>query len=406
MPPAARRQGDSNRSDAHQGPLAQVSILDPTLFGRYTIVGKLGHSRLAELLLAVPQQVDAPPVMVIKRLHKYLAADPEFVDSFCDEMGAASLPDHPNLAVVLDHGVEDDHCFVAREYLEGVGLDRFLRRCQSRGVRLGPALAANVALQLLEGLHHAHEVRDDRGAPLGLVHRDLRPRHVFVTVDGIVKILDLGLAPIVVRRIQSSLNQLKGPLQYSAPENVLGETVDRRVDVWAVGVMLWEALAGRALFPDAASVADLMRLILDAPIPDLADAAVGVPPEVARVTAGALRRDRDERYETAQAMADELRAAVADLPEARDRAALGAVVGELFNTEIEAERVLVASAVGTTAAARPAARSGIMRAASGLAPAVPRRPHRERLLTGLVVALVAALLAAAAVLRVWRPWEG
>lgn len=395
---------DKSRSDTSWNqPLAQMAISEPQPFGRYSLVGKLGHGRLSELLLGVAPPGESPSLVTVKRLHKYVTADQELVEFFRSEMAAASRVRHPSLTAVLNYGVQDDFAYVVKEYLDGVGLDRLMRRCQSRGVKLGTALSANVALQILEGLVCAHEARDAQGALLGLVHRDLRPRHVFITAAGEAKILDFGLARIAARRISSSLSQLRGPLQYTAPEHVRGDEIDQRADVWAVGVMLWEALAGRGLFPDAGSAVEQLQQVLDAPIPGLNDAATTVPTELARVAAMALRREIGARYQTARAMADELRAAVADLPDATDHAALAAFVSRLFGDDLEAQRGLVSRVVG---AVRPDAVPSAPRAPSGPKPAGTKSTSRDRLLIAIVAVVVTAILAAAVVLRFWRPWEG
>jgi len=292
--------------------------------GRYELIEPIASGGMARIYRArfvgphrYSQQV------AVKLIHAHLAEDESFVKMFLDEVAIASRITHPNVCSVLDFGVHEGTYYSVLEYLRGAPLSRVFRvwveqeiEAEARKERL--LLLASVLADACDGLHAAHELRDERGRPLDVVHRDVSPSNVFVCFDGSVRVLDFGVASANRRFTTTTTGQVKGKLSYMAPEALLGETVDRRADVWAVGVILWEFLAGRRLF-SRANPGETVRAVTDEPIPPLEGAA---PLALEEIALRALCRDREMRFATAADLARELRGYMAaEVPAGEDRAA-------------------------------------------------------------------------------------
>jgi len=246
--------------------------------------------------------------VAVKQLHPQFSRDPEFVAMFLDEARLASRVRHPNVVSPLDVISCPPELFMVMEYVHGVSLSRLLKQEKLQFV---PArVAAAIISQVLLGLHAAHEARGEGGEPLELVHRDVSPQNIMVCKDGVARIVDFGIAKAKARSHQTDPGMLKGKVGYMAPEQVTLQSVDRRADVFAVGVVLWELLAGRRLFSGdspAASVQKLLHSEIDLPsrrVPDL-------PPLLDHVVLQALARPAAERFPSARAMAEALDQAVA-----------------------------------------------------------------------------------------------
>jgi len=246
--------------------------------------------------------------VAVKQLHPQFSRDPEFVAMFLDEARLASRVRHPNVVSPLDVISCPPELFIVMEYVHGASLSRLLKHASSESVP--PRVATAIVGQILLGLHAAHEATGEGGEPLELVHRDVSPQNIMVTKDGVARIVDFGIAKAKARSHQTDPGKLKGKLGYMAPEQVNLESVDRRADVFAVGVVLWELLCGRRLFSSdspAASVQKLLHAEIELPsqiVPDL-------PPALDRVVLQALARPLSERFQTARAMAEALEHAVA-----------------------------------------------------------------------------------------------
>jgi serine/threonine-protein kinase len=246
--------------------------------------------------------------VAVKQLHPQFSRDPEFVAMFLDEARLASRVRHPNVVSPLDVISCPPELFIVMEYVHGASLSRLLKRATPESVP--PRVAAAIVGQILLGLHAAHEATGEGGEPLELVHRDVSPQNIMVTKDGVARIVDFGIAKAKARSHQTDPGKLKGKLGYMAPEQVNLQSVDRRADVFAVGVVLWELLCGRRLFSSdspAASVQKLLHAEIDLPsriVPDL-------PPALDPVVLKALARPTGERFESARAMAEALEQAVA-----------------------------------------------------------------------------------------------
>ena len=241
----------------------------------------------------------------IKRLHPHLANEGEFVDMFLDEARLAARIHHPNVVPILEVGTSAEGYYLVMEYIEGDTAARLLARSTQAGGRLPTGAAVRIAFDTLLGLHAAHELTDDSSQPLHIVHRDVSPQNILVGIDGVSRITDFGVAHAATRLSSTRTGQLKGKLAYMAPEQARGGVVDRRADVFALGVVLWELLAGKRLFK-ASNDAETLHRILFAPVPTLRGAGINVPIPLEAVCMRALEREAEARYASAADFADEL----------------------------------------------------------------------------------------------------
>ena len=287
-------------------PLTASAPTEPVTFGRYRLLGRIGVGGMAEVWAGeLRSRGGFRKRVVIKRIRPLCARDPEWAQMFETEARVAARLAHPNICEVFELGDVDGELYMALELLRGASVRSLIRD----GGALTPGQLAGLIAQAGAGLHHAHELRDTAGAPLGVVHRDVSPENLFVTVDGTVKLLDFGIAKIADQfAVKTLTGKTKGKLAYIAPEQLAGQPVDRRADVWALGVVMWEALTGQRLF--SGQYVEMARRIHEAEIPSLA--AYGVlQPQLELVVRTALCRDRARRYPTVEALCAALRGAVA-----------------------------------------------------------------------------------------------
>jgi serine/threonine protein kinase len=320
---------------------------------RYKLVAPLGHGGMAEVFLAaweVAPFVHQP--VVVKRLHTHFNEDQRLVQMFLDEARLLCLLDHPHVVKTLEAGVIDGKCCIAMEYLEGQPLHRVLRRAYQRG-QLPIEAAVSIAVSVLEGLDYAHDAVDGAGQSLEIVHRDISPQNVFVTNDGQVKVLDFGIAKARTHEGRTATGVVKGKVGYIAPEQAAGESVDRRADIWSTGVVLWEALTGTRLFK-AETDAGALNLSLRGEIPTAATHRPELPLELEVVLARALQRPRALRYRTALAMQKDLENWQKSVGKALTPAALGALMHELFASEMLEQRRMVSVLMARSDCTAPA----------------------------------------------------
>ena len=276
----------------------------------------------------------------IKRLHPHLSKEGEFVDMFLDEARLAARIHHPNVVSILEVGTSAEGYYLVMEYIEGDTAARLVARCSQAGTGIPVPSAVRIALDTLFGLHAAHDLTDDEGRPLHIVHRDVSPQNILVGIDGVSRITDFGVAHAATRLSSTRTGQLKGKLAYMAPEQAKGAPVDRRSDVFAMGVVLWELLAGKRLFK-AGNDAETLNRILFAPVPTLRDAGVDVPIPVDAVVSRALARDPAERYASAADFADELERVARSLGMLATTREIAAYVDGTIGAEISQQREVV-----------------------------------------------------------------
>ncbi len=273
--------------------------LPQTFFlGRYRVVDEIGVGGMASVHLA---RVDGPggfqKWIAIKRIHPHLVEDDQFVDMFLDEARIAAGINHANVAQVFDLGKDNNTYWIAMEYLHGEPLREMMRKADERGETIPPFLAARMCADAAEGLHAAHQLRGRNGQLLNLVHRDVTPHNLFVTYDGYTKVVDFGIAKVVDRLASTRAGTLKGKLAYMSPEQVRGQEVDRRTDIFALGVVLWELTTGRRLFRMDTDL-DTLEKVQACVVPRPSTIVSGYPPQLEEVVMHALARRVEDRFQT------------------------------------------------------------------------------------------------------------
>jgi tRNA A-37 threonylcarbamoyl transferase component Bud32 len=322
--------------------LIDVNYDGPQRIDRYDLVAEIASGGMATVFLANLSGVGGfRRFVAIKRLHPHLAKEQEFVEMFLDEARLAAGIHHPHVVPILEVGASERGYYLVMEYIEGDTLARLLARAATSGHRLPPSIGTRVVVDMLAGLHAAHELKDEQGNPTELVHRDVSPQNILVGVDGNTRITDFGVARAASRLSATRAGQLKGKIAYMAPEQAVGDpSVDRRADIFSSGIVLWEVLAARRLFKAENEAATLSRVISET-VPDICSVNPEIAPEVGAVVMKALERDRDRRYPTCQEFADALEAAARAAGILATGREVAAYVGEVIGQDIAQQREAV-----------------------------------------------------------------
>jgi serine/threonine-protein kinase len=305
-----------------------------TRLGPFRILGTLARGGIGDVHVAVlRRRGDFSKLVAIKRLCTSLAKDPAFVSMFFEEACLGARLNHPNVVNVIDFRVAEGSTFVVMEHLDGQTLARVRRRLALDG-GLPLAFELRALAEVLDGLHYAHELA---GEPM--LHLAVSPQNVLVTYDGRVKILDFGVANTETTACARHGGRLKGSVAYLAPEVVRGGAIDRRADVFAVGVMMWEAIARRPFWGAEAGAPDILRRLSSGDVPRAGDADASMPAELARICARAIAIEPRMRYPSAAAFAEDLDAFLALYADPTSAKAVGRAVARAFATEREQLRV-------------------------------------------------------------------
>ena len=283
-------------------------------------------------MIAGPTGSGFTKLAVIKRLRPNLVEDPEFVAMLVDEARISARLNHPNVVQTLEVGVEREEYYLAMEFLDGQPLHRIQRRASRTNAELPRELACLVVADVLSGLHHAHELADYDGSPLGVVHRDVNPQNVFVTYEGSIKVVDFGIAKAAGRVAETRQGIVKGKVRYMSPEQALGTAIDRRSDVFAAGLLLWEAVTGRRFWGELNDLDIIHALVTGDFDPSPRSVDPSVPEALDAMCCRALASRPDHRYATAGELRDALEAFLSEsMVNARRR--LGSLVAALFAKE-------------------------------------------------------------------------
>ena len=285
-------------------------LSDPALFperlGRYDVLLPIASGGMATVYLARAVGLGGfERDVALKLTHFHLREDPDFVSSLIDEARLAGKIRHPNVVAVLDVGDDPHGVFIVMEYVEGESLASVQRLLRKASERMPIAVTLRVLDDLLLGLHAAHELVDEQGQPLNLVHRDVTPHNVLLGIDGVAKLADFGIAKATSRHGNTATGLIKGKIAYMAPEQAQGHSIDRRVDVWAAGVLAWESLTGSRLHDGPNDAAILLKIVREAPMRVRAVES-SIPPAIDDVIAKALCLDVEERFASADAFAEAL----------------------------------------------------------------------------------------------------
>lgn len=272
--------------------------------GKYELIGKLAEGGMGSIYAAKTRGLGGfERTFAVKVCHPHLTSTPEFVAMFLDEARLAAGIHHPNVVSTIDVDRIDDVLFLVMEYIEGQSLKWLLSRSKKHEEKAPLSILLRIVHDVLLGLHAAHELLDHDGRSLNLVHRDVSPQNVLVGEDGVSRILDFGVAKAEERYSSTLKGNIKGKLGYMSPEQVSGEEVDRRSDVFAMGVVLWESLTRRLLFKGA-TPSETAGRVMYATVVRPSEVCVDVPSDLEDVIMRALERDNDTRYSTAGAMAE------------------------------------------------------------------------------------------------------
>jgi len=304
---------------------------------------------MAEVFLA--RRAGASPgdkAVVVKRMLRHLCDHPEFRKMFANEARLAVRLRHHHIARTLDLGEHHGELFIAMEFINGEDLAHVARAADKHKLAPLPhGVIVRVIVDACKALHHAHHVNDVHGRPLGIVHRDVSPQNILITYDGLVKIIDFGVAKATALVGETQAGVMKGKYAYMSPEQCRGLGLDKRADVFAAAVVAWEMFAWKRLFKRDANYLTLAAVVGD-PVPEIHPTRREVPPELDAVLLRALSKSRDERHESCLAFAEELETLADAHGWDTSPHTLAAMMHQLFLTKIEAQRRVVGEARADT----------------------------------------------------------
>lgn len=363
---------------------------------RYRVVAEVAHGGMAAVYAVQRSSIGGfEKLLALKVMLPHLSSDDHFVDMFLDEARIASQIQHPHVVQVLDVGLHERRPFILMEFLRGRSLSELLHRAQKSAEPPATAVWLAILGQVADGLHGAHETAGSDGKSLGIVHRDVTPHNVFVGYDGLVKVVDFGVAAARGRLGGTRTGEVKGKLAYLAPEQFdRSWPVTRAVDIWALGVIAWEIFAGRRLFASGDEATTIWN-VLNAPIERLDRIAPELPPAVARVIMACLSREPDRRPATTKEIALVMGSALGQDP--TRSAEIAALLEQLFGAERALENERLGAKAGESSAAHaeaPVPRSEGSAVTQLSAAGTPRALKRSRIGGALIVAVAGVSLGA------------
>ena len=312
--------------------------------GRHMLVAELARGGMGVIHLAVSRSAGGfDNLFAIKQLKPEHARDENYVAMFLEEARLAAHLTHPNIVQTHEVGSSGQRHYIVMDYLDGRSLHDIVRHMSSRG---GLPVGAHLRIiaEALVGLHYAHELRGSDDKPLNIVHRDFSPLNVFVTVDGEVKLIDFGIAKAADSSVDTRTGVLKGRLAYMAPEQAWGSEVDRRADIYAAGVMLWEAATGRRLWPSMSDLEILARLSREG-APRLRSVCPEAPAALVAICERAMAQECDERYATAAELVGDLEAHILSRDDQMTAREIGALISREFAVELRDVNAVIAEAL-------------------------------------------------------------
>src|SRR5215472_15397991 len=275
----------------------------PQIVGRYAIYDRIAAGGMATVHLGrLLGSAGFSRTVAIKRMHPQYADEAEFVSMMVDEARLAARIRHPNVVPTLDIVAADGQLILVMEFIQGESLARLIRAARITATKMPPRIASAIIGGALNGLHAAHEATDERGAPLGIVHRDVSPQNILVGADGVARMIDFGVAKAAGRMQSTREGKVKGKFAYMAPEQLGSTGVTRQTDVYAAAVVLWETLTTDRLF-EGDSEAAVLGKVLQGKVEPPSRRLSGLPAELDDVTMMGLDRDPARRFKTAREMA-------------------------------------------------------------------------------------------------------
>lgn len=310
----------------------------PRRFGRYVLFDHIGRGGMAEIYLARgTTQMGAARLAVVKLVLNRYANDPDFAQMLVTEAKLAARLSHANVVQTFDLGREEDRLYIAMEYVEGFDLTQLLRKLAAKKIGLPAEYGLFVVTEMLRALDYAHRCTDDKGGSLGIVHRDVSPSNVLISLEGEVKLCDFGIARAIDDLSALPAGALEGKAAYMSPEQARGERIDARADIFAASTILWEILAGRRMYK-AQPGRDVLDIAKAGEVPPLPDRGLPEHGRLVEILARGLAADRDQRYATAADLLHDLEQYIV---KARLRASpmrFGQFLTEQFETELVAVR--------------------------------------------------------------------
>ena len=296
----------SNAQASKSADSGRIVVPRESLISRYELIGRLGSGGMAEVFLARAKGIaDFEKIVVLKRIRPDKRDDPRFVGMLRDEARVAAVLDHPNIVHTYDVGMDEFGVFIAMEYIDGEDVRTLLERVRKANETIPLPLALQIAAGAAAGLHHAHEQTDSHGTPLAIVHRDVSPANIIVTRHSTVKLIDFGIAKAGTTREQTAVGTLKGKVAYMSPEQVRGLKLDRRSDVFALGIVIYELVTMVRPFEAENQIA-IMHQVCNEPHVPADERRPTLPDSLGRLLDRALAKDPEERYSSVFDLLEEL----------------------------------------------------------------------------------------------------
>ena len=313
--------------------------------GSYELLVEIASGGMATVYLARKAGARDAPLIAVKRPHRHLASDKGFLTMLVDEARLASSVRHDNVVKVRELGFDSGEPFIVMDYVEGASLADVRKELSAVGRAIDARFAVRIALDALAGLQAAHVLHDDKGKPLGIVHRDVSPHNVLIGCDGNARLTDFGIAHAADRVQTTRTNEVKGKLAYLAPERIDKRRICTvQSDVFSMAVVLWECIAGRRLFRGDEAIETLQEVI-SAPIPSLRRIGAPIPQALDDTILRGLSRDLDTRYKTAAEFADALQRASGGRPNIATPAEVACLVEALFGERLRVRHANIRDAL-------------------------------------------------------------
>ncbi|MDX2014925.1 MAG: protein kinase [Myxococcaceae bacterium] len=323
-------------------PKERLRPFKPQRFGRYTLLRPLSTGGMGEIFLARLEGAQGfEKLCVIKKILPHLAKDTDFVERFVDEARILVKLSHGNIAQVLDMGLHDGAPYIALEFVDGKDLRRVVARASERSLQLPVSFSLYVVTRLLDALAYAHRKKGDDGKELNLVHRDISPQNILISYEGEVKVIDFGLAKSTLSATRTHPSIVLGKFLYMSPEQARHQKVDRRSDLYAVGLCLYELVAGKGPF-DGVSPGELMAVVANPKVATLSQVEPLCPPALSDVVMKALAPDAAQRFQTAEEFRGRLLSILLELDPAAGPETATRFMTEAFAGEYQSERKMLA----------------------------------------------------------------
>jgi serine/threonine protein kinase len=314
-----------------------VALKKPIPFGKYYLLDRINVGGMAEVFKAKTLGVEGfERLVAVKRILPNIAEDEEFITMFIDEAKISVQLNHANIGQVFDLGKVDDSYFIALEFIDGKDLRAIFDRCRQGGEPMAIAEACFIIMKICEGLDYAHNKREPQGQPMYLVHRDVSPQNILISYEGEVKVIDFGIAKAVGKASKTEAGILKGKFSYMSPEQVRGLPIDRRSDIFSLGIIFYELLTGERLFVGESDFSTLDK-VRNVDIRPPSSYNRRVPEELERISLKALAKDVDDRYPHAIDLHDDLQAFMYTAGEFYSRKDLASWMKRTFSADIERE---------------------------------------------------------------------